>query len=161
MSNEIIFIDNSDDIKNLLEEKVIAAIYETAGEIESAAKRNTRIGKVNGGKTKEGWGYNVDEGSLTAYIGNTQENAIWEEFGTGEYALEGKGRSGGWYIMIGEGEGQIPEKVAKAYKMKIYCGKDGKRFVHTYGKKPSKALQRAYIKNKHALKKALEYHLKN
>jgi hypothetical protein len=65
------------------------------------------------------------------------ENAIWEEFGTGEYALEGNGRKGGW----------------------CYVDKDGKGHF-TYGKKPNRALFNAHEKLKTKVPKALEQKLK-
>lgn len=38
----------------------------------------------------------MDESAQVATVGNPLQNAIWEEFGTGEYALEGDGRKTPW-----------------------------------------------------------------
>ena len=78
----------------------------------------------------------------------TEENAIWEELGTGEYALEGKGRKGGWYILIGEGEGMISQQVVDAYHLTVKYGKDGKKYAYTTGKKPKRMLHNAFVENK-------------
>lgn len=59
-----------------------------SGELEAQVKRNTR---VDTGQTKGSWTYKVDEANGEAMVGSPQENAIWEEFGTGQYALNGDG----------------------------------------------------------------------
>lgn len=120
----VIFEDYTINVQNAIDNNINAVLEECAGEIESAAKRNTR---VDTGKTKNSWQHTVVDSETTAYIGSNYENAIWEEFGTGEYALEGNGRKGGW-----------------AYK-------DAKGDWHyTTGKKPSRAFYKAFtsLKNK-------------
>ncbi|MFI3173555.1 MAG: HK97 gp10 family phage protein [Eubacteriales bacterium] len=87
------FEDNSIKVKAAISTAMIAWLYESAGDIEAQAKQNT---KVDSGQTKGSWGYAVDESAGSAAIGSNYENAIWEEFGTGEYALYGDGRKGGW-----------------------------------------------------------------
>lgn len=75
---------------------------------------------------------------MTATIGNPEENAIWEELGTGEYALEGKGRKGGWFYKDEKGEGHF-----------------------TYGKKPMRMLHNAFVTKKNTVIKAFEQHIKD
>lgn len=121
---DVVFEDNTIEVINALDNKINIALEECAGEIESQVKRNTR---VDTGKTKSSWRHTVDDDKHIATIGSGDENAIWEEFGTGEHALQGKGRKGGW-----------------AYK-------DEKGDWHfTHGKKPSRAFWKAYtsLKNK-------------
>lgn len=129
------------------------ALEEVGAEIESQAARNTR---VSSGETKRQWYHevkqNAEEASVT--IGNPFPNAIWEEFGTGEYALNGDGRKGGWYIFADS----APE-LAK-YNMKIVYGKDGKKFYYTKGKPPSRALYKAWEQNKAQVREHLEEVLK-
>lgn len=122
------FIDHTEEVEGLIAELAYRALEECAGELESQVKRNTR---VDTGQTKNSWKHRVTgsmmAGEYKAEIGSPMENAIWEEFGTGEYALNGDGRKGGW----------------------LY--EDRKGVVHfTYGKKPSRAFHRAYtsLKNK-------------
>lgn len=125
------FIDNSVQVKAAINAAVIAYLYEAGGELEAQVKRNTR---VDTGQTKGQWQYVVDESKLEVVVGNPLENAIWEEFGTGEYALNGDGRKGGWY----------------------YVDRKGARHF-TRGKTPSRALQNAFTSLKAALiKRAAE-----
>lgn len=128
---DVIFEDYSIEVQGVIDSKINAVLEECAGELESQAKRNTR---VDTGKTKTAWKHHVDETTHTAYVGNTEQNAIWEEFGTGEYALEGKGRKGGWVYRTPKGE-----------------------FFHTHGKKPSRAFWNAY----NSLKSKIINHIQN
>ena len=68
-----------------------------------------------------------------ATVGSPLENAVWEEFGTGEYALNGDGRKGGWFYEDDEGKGHF-----------------------TRGKKPRRALHRAFETKKTPLIKLAE-----
>lgn len=130
------FKDYSMQVKAAIDDAAIAYLYEAAGEIEAQTKRNTRVGKT--GQTKGAWTYKVDEGELVATIGNPLENAIWEEFGTGEYALHGDGRKGGWY----------------------YQDETDGTWHHTYGKTPNRAFFSAFNSLKTVLKKKAEDVLK-
>lgn len=85
------FIDHSSEVIAALESGIAQFLEEAGGECESQAKQNSR---VRTGKTKGSFDHIVD--GETAYVGSSYENAIWEEFGTGEYALEGNGRKGPW-----------------------------------------------------------------
>lgn len=82
------------------------ALEEVAGEMESEVKRNT---VVDTGQTKNSWTHRLKRSGdkHTATIGSPLENAIWEEFGTGEYALHGNGRKGGWFYEDEQGEGHF------------------------------------------------------
>lgn len=93
MANNITFTDNSIQVKAAIDAACEAFLNEAAGELEAAIKRNSR---VDTGQTRGSYEYQVDMGAKEAVIGSNYENAIWEEFGTGEYALEGNGRKGGW-----------------------------------------------------------------
>lgn len=128
------FTDNSAQVKSTINDAVIAYLHEAGGELEAQVKRNTR---VDTGQTKGQWQYVVDEGGLETVVGNPLENAIWEEFGTGEYALNGDGRKGGWY----------------------YVDRKGIRHF-TKGKTPSRALQKAFTSLKSALIRRAEEVLK-
>lgn len=110
-----------------IDEKALQFLEEAASEIESAARRNSR---VDTGQLKGSWDHIVDASAQKATIGSPLENAIWEEFGTGEWAEHGDGRKGGW-----------------AYK-------DAKGNWHfTIGKLPNHTLQRAFNKKKAAIKR--------
>ena len=128
------FKDNSLKIKAALNEKTIAWLHEAAGEIESQTKRNTRVDTA---QLKNSWANTVDESDGTATVGSPLENAIWEEFGTGEYALHGDGRKTAW----------------------TYKDRKGK-WHRTSGKRPSRALNNAFASSKGKLKSRLEKMLK-
>lgn len=130
------FVDNRVQVKDALDEAAIAYLYEASGELEAQVKRNSRVGKT--GQTKNAWTYVVDEGKLEATVGNPLENAIWEEFGTGEFALKGDGRKGGWY----------------------YQDETDGTWHHTYGKTPHRAFQSAFNSLKNALIRRAEEVLK-
>ena len=83
------FHDYSMNCMKALKEAGVAFLEEAGGEVESQTKRNCAVVT---GKTKGSFQHQVDEGSMMVQIGSNYENAIWEEFGTGLYALEGDGR---------------------------------------------------------------------
>lgn len=128
------FKDNSLQIKAEINEALIAFLVEVAGEIVSQTKRNSR---VDTGQTKRSYEYVISRDELKATIGSQLENTVWEEFGTGEYALDGNGRKDGWY----------------------YCDEKG-NWHFTKGKKPNRPLYNAVEKVKPKLQKALETKLK-
>lgn len=118
------FKDNSNAVKKMLERLCIAAVTEAGIELLEQVQKNT---KVVTGRTKESWQMDTKENSqgATAYIGSNYENAIWEEFGTGEYALHGDGRKGGWFYEDAKGEGHF-----------------------THGKQPKRSLHNAFVSKK-------------
>lgn len=144
------FIDNRIQVKTKLKEAGIAWLHDACGELMSQTIRNSAVGKIGGGKTKGSYQYKVDEDKLEGYVGSNYENAIWEEFGTGEYALNKDGRKGGWWIPLDTGG--MTEAQAKAYGFTIREGKNGKKYAFTRGKKPKRPLFRAYT----ALKSQLQ-----
>lgn len=93
------FTDNTAKIKAALSEGVIGFLHEAGGEIQAQTQRNSR---VDTGQTKGSYKYMVDEGKdeSTVAVGSDLENAIWEEFGTGEYALHGDGRKAVGFIRV-------------------------------------------------------------
>ena len=126
------FQDFSVQVKDALDDAVIAFLEEAGSELESQTKRNQT--RVDSGETKGQWTHVVDESKHVCTVGNPLENAIWEEFGTGEYALEGNGRKGGWAYQDEKGD-----------------------WYFTHGKKPSRAFFKAYT----ALKSKIINHIQN
>ena len=112
------FDDFSMQVKAALEEAAVQFLHEAAGELVSQTARNS---PVDTGQLKNSWQYRVDESKLEATIGSPLENAIWNEYGTGEYALEGNGRKGGWSYKDDHGD-----------------------WHHTFGKKPERTFDKAY-----------------
>lgn len=159
--------DNSPAVKKALSDAVKAFLHEACGEIVSQTQKNVR---VDTGQTKNSYEYKLIEGTneQKAVIGSDYMNAVYEEFGTGEYALHG-GRKGGWWIKVGSGEGQISLRAAKKYKWAGYrFANDSQSFggdpdggtityVFTYGKKPQKPLRKAYEKLRDPIKDELAH----
>ena len=112
------FQDFSIQVKEALDEKAIQFLEEAASEIESAAKRGSR---VDSRQLKRSWNHQVDDSAKEATVGSPEQNAIWEEFGTGEYAAHGDGRKGGWSYKDDHGD-----------------------WHHTFGKKPERTFDKAY-----------------
>lgn len=130
------FEDNRAKVMEAMAEKAVAFLLEAVAELQSQTARNSR---VDTGQTKGSWDTHVDEASLEAMVGSARENAIWEEFGTGEYALNGNGRKTPW----------------------VYTDRKGETHF-THGKKPNRALWNAFqtlkpklIKKAEALMKEL------
>lgn len=160
MANKIVYKDFRVQVKNAMNDRINSVLEEVAGELESQVKRNTKVGKINGGNTKNKWRHVVDESKHEAYVGNDEQTAIWLEFGTGEHALEGKGRRGGWYVLIGNGKGCISEATVKAYGFKVVNGKDGKKFAYVTGMKPQRPLFKAFESKKNSIIKYIQNSLK-
>lgn len=130
------FEDNRVQVKERMNDAIIKFLHEAGGDLKSQFQQNSR---VDTGQTKGSYEYKVNESAGECQIGSNLENAIWEEFGTGEYALKGNGRKGGW-----------------VYR----SDKDGE-YYHTYGKTPNRPMHHAYTASKTALKRRLEEIIKS
>lgn len=118
------FKDFSIQVKAAISEKTEQFLEEAASEVESAARRNSRVAS---GQLKGSWAHKISGNSAT--VGSPLQNAIWEEVGTGEYAAGGDGRKGGW-----------------VYYDPLYG-----KFHFTRGKKPNRTLMRAFEGRKNAI----------
>lgn len=136
MSNNIRFEDYSKQVIGAINREVLNALEEASGELEAQVKDNT---KEKTGKTKASWSHKVDEHKFEAYVGSNYENAIWEEFGTGTEALNGNGRK------------DVPW---------VYQSEDGK-WHRTKGKKPNRALKRAFDSMKNSIEEYFKERFKN
>lgn len=134
MENDVQFKDFSVEVNGKINEALIVALYEAAGEVVSQTARNTR---VDTGQTKNSWSYTVDESEGKATIGSPLENAIWEEFGTGVQALNGDGRKTAWKYQDEKGHWHI-----------------------TTGKKGTRAFYKAFKKLKTPIIKLFESKMK-
>ena len=121
----VVFKDFSKIVLDKIQETGEQFLEEVGGEVEAQTKRNT---KVDTGKTKNSWEHIVDADKMEVQIGSRYKNALWEELGTGIYALNGDGRKTKW----------------------VYRTPDGK-FHATVGKKPRRALFRAFESKKNLI----------
>ena len=135
---DVKFEDNTIKVTNAIEQACIKFLHGAAGELESQAIRNTRRDKS---QLAGQWGYKINKAKLEAVVGNPLENAIWEEFGTGEYALKGNGRKTPWYVPV---DGYLGKK-KPTYNGKVIVvyGKNKKKYYKTNGKRGTRAFEKA------------------
>ena len=130
-AGQIIFKDFTGEINEQIERYILNWLEESSGLLASETADRTRRGT---GETADKWTNLVDKSNMVAYVGNPLENAIWEEYGTGEYALKDDGRKGGW----------------------VYYDETKNKYYHTYGKTPTRALHHAFKQNEDIIKDALK-----
>lgn len=157
------FEDNSVQVKSAISNAIEAALLEAAAEIVSETARNTR---VDTGKTKGSWAGDVNKTSegYEAVIGSPDQNAIWEEFGTGEYASTehgGKGstKKGYWVYVKGRGGNNTSSTNGKSYSLEkakqivAIMRSKGLDAYYTKGKRPTFAFWKAFEKVKPKIEK--------
>lgn len=120
---DIEFKDNRIEVKRAIKGKIGKCLVEVSSLVVTQVAKNT-IRKT--GQLRNSWKANINESENEAIIGSELENAIFEEFGTGEYALNGNGRKTPWW-----------------YKDKV-TGK----WHRTKGKRPKRAFYNAYLSTK-------------
>lgn len=115
------FIDNSDQARQRLNMNAERALTKAALLIVGKAKANVRS-RGGTGELRDKINYQIRDN--VAVVGSPLHYAIYQEFGTGEFAENGAGRKGGW-----------------AYK-----DQEGK-WHYTRGVKPQKFLRNAFRDN--------------
>ena len=145
-NNGVKFTDNSVQVKAALNKALIAFLREASAEVKTQAERYTPTGNA---QLKRGWETVLDEGKMQAIIGNTLEYAIYQEFGTGEYALEGKGRKGYW-VYVKDGDTGKMSKSSKSYtlaearRIMAMLRADGLEAYYTKGTRPKRMLYKSF-----------------
>ena len=134
MANDIKFENHTLEVKGAMDKAIIAFLNEASGELVSQIQRNT---PRDTGQLAGSWDYKVDKGKQESVIGSPLENAIWNEFGTGQYALNGDGRKTPW-----------------AYK-DIHG-----QWHRTTGKRPRRSLQKSWDSSKGKIQNRLSQILK-
>lgn len=148
------FQDNRVLVKETLNDKSIAFLHEASSELKTAAADKSRVAE---GHLKGSWGYSVNESELESKIGSPLENAIWEEFGTGEHAVGGKGRGGYWVYVKDSSNDGGSKRAGKSYtldeakRIVAIMKSKGLDAVYTKGKKPNHTLQKAIDSKKAAI----------
>lgn len=162
MGHDIEFKDNRLVVQDRMTSLIGKILLEAAAELVSQTARNT---KVDTGQTKNSWAADVKEvenGESVATIGSPLMNAVYEEFGTGEYALNRNGRKGYWVYVKGEDDNSSSTKGGKSYTLA-----EAKRIVammrskgldayYTNGKKPRRPFWNAYTTLKPRLIKHMQ-----
>lgn len=145
--NEVEFTDNSVKVKGELEQALVAFLHEASAEVLTQAERNT-VGE-DSGQLRRSWGKVVDKAKMQAIIGNKLEYAIYNEFGTGEYALEGNGRKGYWVYVKDNDTGKMAKHskqytLEEAQQVMAYLREQGLEAYYTKGMRPKRMLYKAF-----------------
>ena len=161
------FKNNSMKCKQLVKEAGIAWLYESCGEVQAKTQRTYARRRTS--NTAGSFEIHVDETNMVGYVGSNYQNAIWEEFGTGDKAIDdngnpsGKGRKGGWWIKVGYGKNEITPEVVASYNW-VKMRKDelgNPTYVFTKGKKGTLSFTKAYNSLKGKLENRAKEILKN
>lgn len=131
MADNFKFEDKSKEVKGQLRQTNEVAMKAVLLMIEAQAKG---LARVDSGEMRDKIDHKIEgKGSkVTGKVGSPNEHAIYNEFGTGEFAENGAGRKGGW----------------------VYKAPDG-YFYFTYGMKPRPFLRPAFRRNKQNIKTIL------
>ncbi len=161
MAAKVEFQDFSIQVKDVMEGAIYKALEEAAVELQSQAQRNSAFSKNLHGS----WKHVVNESKMEATVGNPMELAIWMELGTGEYALEGKGRKGYWvYVKGNSGVKEAnPGKARTLEEAKMAVAilrEKGLEAYYTKGQKPRRMLHNAFAAKKATLIRIIEQNLK-
>lgn len=116
------FIDKSDNGKKAIERATIEWLFQACILVEGQA---VSLAPVDTGRLKKSIDHYVDKKEMIGYVGTNAKYAVFVEFGTGEFAENGKGRKGGW----------------------VYQSEDGKWYF-TYGQAPQPYLRPAFRNTK-------------
>lgn len=149
MAGDWKFEDNSIEILNALDRVGQQWIDDATRVLHRQVIQNTRVDTA---KTKGSWKKVVDGNK--GIVGSTSENAIWEEFGTGHYAINGDGRQTPWYVPVDGYTGK--KKPTFNGKVIIVYGKNGRAYYKTNGKKPTRALENAKNSTEKKIQRRLE-----
>ena len=120
-------------IMQAAERALEAASIHMVGEVKDRAP-------VESGELRRSISRTIDNsgGKLVAKVGSNLQYAVYQEFGTGEFAENGAGRKDGW----------------------VYEGPDGKVYF-TRGSKPKKFLRDAFRANKKNIKSIINAEMRN
>ena len=160
------FMDFSFKVTEAMEEALIAGLHEAAGELEARTVRNSRQGHKYGDiQATALWDHKVDEDEMSASVGSPHEAGYWEEFGTGEHALNGDGRKGWWVYIEGgsgyEGKTNTYSSQAEAESAAEFIRKEYGLPAHaTNGIDPNRPLNRAFTEGRSVVERIFEAKLK-
>lgn len=107
----MVFKDNSSQAKEAISQATIRWLLSACILVQGQA---VLLAAVQTARLKGSIDYLVDENELVGYVGTNVEYAVYVEFGTGEFAENGRGRKGGWVYQDPLGEwfftyGQVPQ----------------------------------------------------
>lgn len=152
MAGRVEFNDYTAAVKDAMKENAITFLEEASFELEAETKRTTPTKEP---QLKGSWDHQVDEGRLEATVGSPLESALWNEFGTGSYAENGKGRKGWWVYVEGMPKsGRVSKTYATqkdAEKTVAMLRAQGYPAFSSNGKPKQKTLYNAFQRKKAAI----------
>ena len=162
---KVIFEDFTGEVTKEIENIMLNWLEEASSELESQTIARAGTGAYYR-EVASKWTHIVDKSKYEAIVGNPMENALWVEYGTGEYALNGDGRKD-WWVFIEGGSGKSSNE-SKHYKTKeeakravAYLRSKGIPAGYTKGQLPKRPLHHAFVKNAKPLKEELKNRLGN
>lgn len=162
MDNEVCRISFKDNIPELsagMDRCIDLWLEESAAELKSDAISLSRR-KTN--QTARSYKHVVDHEKKEARVGSPEWNAVYEEYGTGEYAMNGNGRKGWWVYVIGgdksmEGTSKRSHYTyEEARRAVAYLRSKGLDAHMTRGKTPNRPIFRAFSENEAKIVRRLE-----
>jgi hypothetical protein len=146
------FQDFSVKVTEAMSEALIAGLYEATGELQARTKRNSRQGHTYGDiQATALWDHIVEEGEMKASVGSQHEAAYWEEFGTGEHAVDKSKSRKGWWVYTpgnpgpkGSESGVYADEQEAQSMVRHIRRKYKKTAVATNGRDPQYTLQNAF-----------------
>lgn len=149
------FKDNSAKVISAINDTALAWLYEAKASLSGQTADNCMVETGTLKKSFISDSY-VDEKELTAFIGSSLEYAIWQEYGTGEYALEHNGRKGWWvYVKGSKGKSTTNGKVYTYQQARIIRdylkNEKGLDAYITKGTKPKRMMYHAFLQKRSGL----------
>lgn len=140
-------VDYTDKVKDMLESEKVAWLHTWSNEIKSQAQRNCKMDDK--GQLRGSYDNYVDEQKGEAIIGTPLESGYWEEFGTGEHAVDKSMSRKGWWVYVkgqasrGGGISYSTEDEAQAVAASMQA--DGLDAYATNGRDPQHTLENAFL----------------
>ena len=162
---KVIFEDFTGEVTEEIENIILNWLEEASSELETQTITRSGTGAYYR-EVASKWEHRVDKSKYEAIVGNPLENALWIEYGTGEYALNGDGRKD-WWVFIEDSTGKSSNE-SKHYKTKeeakrmvAYLRSKGIKAGYTNGQLPKRPLHLAFTQNERDLKEVLKSRLGN
>lgn len=142
----VTLVDYTDAVKNMMEQEKIAFLHTWASEITSQAQRNCKMD--DNGQLRGSYSNYVDDQKGEATIGTPLEAGYWEEFGTGEHAVDTSMSRSGWWVYVkgqaSRGGGRTYASQEEAQAIADSMQEDGIDAYATNGRDPQHTLENAF-----------------
>ena len=144
--SKVTLIDYSEQVKDMLQSEKVAWLHTWASEITAQAQRNCKMDDK--GQLRGSYSNYVDEQKGEATIGTPLEAGYWEEFGTGEHAVDTSKSREGWWVYVknqaSRGGGTTYETEDEAWAIAMSMRAEGLDAYATNGRDPQHTLENAF-----------------